>query len=356
MSRWMLYGANGYTGKLIAERAVAAGERPILAGRRAEAIEPMAGELGLDHAVFDLDEPRAVAAQLEGIDALLLCAGPFSRTSAPALEACLESGTHYLDITGEIPIFERCHAAGERARAAGVAVLPGAGFDVVPTDCLAATLAAELPGATELELAFHGGGGPSAGTARTMLEGLSQGDGGAIRRGGRITSVPVAYRKTEIPFRDRRRSAVSIPWGDVSTAYYSTGIENIVVYMAMPPRTIRMLELGRPLRGLLASRSVRWALEKLIDRRVTGPTAEERASRQAQLWGRVQDGSGNRVEATLVTPEGYSLTAATALESVRRAAAGDIEPGAHTPATAFGAGYIEEFDGCEMRIESRAAA
>ena len=183
--RFLLYGANGYTGQLIAEEAARTGMRPILAGRRAETIAPIAERYGFEHRVFSLGTRAEIIRSLDGVDAVLLAAGPFSSTSAPMLDACIASGIHYLDITGEIAVFERCAAQHDRAVAARVVVLPGVGFDVVPSDCLAATLARALPNATSLELAFAGTGSGmqiSRGTAKTMLEGA--GEGGAIRRDG----------------------------------------------------------------------------------------------------------------------------------------------------------------------------
>ncbi|MYS25181.1 saccharopine dehydrogenase (NAD+, L-lysine forming), partial [Streptomyces sp. DvalAA-14] len=185
---WLLYGATGYTGRLIARRAAARGLRPVLAGRNAAKLVPLAAELGLEHRVFGLAEPGAIRRGLDGVDGVAHCAGPFARTALPMATACIETRTPYLDITGEIDVFESLYALGPRAAAAGVTLLPGAGFDVVPTDCVAALLAARLPDATQLDLAFLTGGGTSPGTARSALEGAA--DGGRIRAGGEIRAVP----------------------------------------------------------------------------------------------------------------------------------------------------------------------
>src|SRR5262249_25235762 len=148
------------------------------------------------------------------------------------------AGVHYVDITGEIAVFESIMARDDEAKKRNVTLLPGAGFDVVPTDCLAAILAERMRDATELALAFYTNGSElSRGTKKTMLEGI--GDGGAIRRDGKIVRVPVAYDVREIPFSCGARSALTIPWGDVSTAFHSTGIPNIRVYLAMAPRAIK---------------------------------------------------------------------------------------------------------------------
>jgi short subunit dehydrogenase-like uncharacterized protein len=142
---------------------------------------------------------------------------------------------------------------------------------------------------------------------------------------------------------------VTIPWGDVSTAYYSTGIPDICVYMASPPNMIRGMKLARPFRKLLGTAPVQRVLARAIDAKVAGPDEDARARGYSQLWGRVTRGEQS-VEGTLVTPEGYRLTVMTALESVIRVADGQVEAGARTPSMAFGSGYIEEFEGCDLQI------
>src|SRR6266511_6382060 len=156
MCSWMLYGANGYTGELIAAEAVRRGLRPILAGRRGAAIGPMASRLRCEARIFPLDDPQTIAGQLEDADTVLLAAGPFSATSAPMLEACLLTGTHYLDVTGDIPVVEACYARDAEARSRGCVVMPAVGFIVVASDCLAVALKEALPDATRLEIAYGG--------------------------------------------------------------------------------------------------------------------------------------------------------------------------------------------------------
>jgi short subunit dehydrogenase-like uncharacterized protein len=245
--KWLIYGANGYTGRLIAEEAARRGLRPILAGRNAGAIDPLAKRLRLPVRAFALDNPAAVRAGLKDIGLVLHCAGPFSATCAPMLEGCLDVGAHYLDITGEIDVFAHCHAQHERARKRGIVVIPGTGFDVVPTDCLAAQLKREMPNATSLVLAFDAAGGPSPGTALTGVEGL--GKGGRARIGGRLTRVPLAWKTRRFDRDGESRFAMTIPWGDVYTAFLSTGIPDIEVYMAVPPSAATNLRRIRWLGG-----------------------------------------------------------------------------------------------------------
>ena len=277
---------------------------------------------------------------------MLLAAGPFSATSAPMVEACLQTGTHYLDITGEIAVLEGLYRRNVEAQQRGCVLLPGVGFDVVPSDCLAVTLKALLPDATSLELAWAGHSSPTRGTATSMLEGLAL--GGAMRQGGHLCRVPTAWRIRKVPFRDRTRTAVSLPWGDVSSAYYSTGIPSIVVYAALPASAILALRVMRPLVPLLRLKSLHGWLRASIVRHITGPDEQTRRSGRSQLWGRVTDAAGQERSATLETPEAYQLTAITAVECMRRVLAGKVAPGAQTPATAFGADFITSIAGCDL--------
>ena len=336
---WMLYGANGYTGELAAREAARRGLKPILAGRNAETVGALASELGFEHRVFSLDEPR-----LEGVSAVLHCAGPFVRTSRPMVEACLAAKVSYLDITGEIAVFEKVLALGEKAKQAGIALLPGVGFDVVPSDCLAARLADALPDATGLTLAFASTKGAiSRGTMKTMIESFPA--AGALRRDGTIVPVPVAVDARASDFPGGRRWAMTIPWGDVSTAWWSTGIPNIRVYTGTPPKTIRRMRWMNPFLPLLGWKPLKRFLQKQVEKRVTGPSEEIRRTARMELWGEVRNAAGRSVTSTLVTPEAYHLTAVTAVESAERAARGEVPPGAWTPSKAFGKDYVLQFPG-----------
>lgn len=341
MTTWMCYGANGYTGRLIAEEAQRRGLRPILAGRNRQEIEAMGTEFQMDVRVFDLTD---MADNLEGVDAMLLAAGPFVHTSALAAEACLAKGVHYLDITGEIDVYESLHERDGAAKARGCVILPGVGFDVVPTDCLAATLAAAMPDAVDLQLAFSGGQ-LSKGTTKTMLAHL--GDGGALRKHGVIEKVPLAHEVKMVPFHDKTRQCVLIPWGDVSTAFYSTGIENIRVFTGANKSRVRQMKAMRYLAPVLSSAFAQKQLNKLIDAKVAGPDAAKREAMKTELWGQVTNASGDSLQATLTTPEGYRLTALCAVTAAERIA--EAAPGFQTPSRAFGASFIAEFEGCTLR-------
>jgi short subunit dehydrogenase-like uncharacterized protein len=334
----MIYGANGYTGELIARRAVEQGHRPILAGRGAAEVQRLANESGLDARVFSLESPAQIEPHLKSVPLVLNCAGPYSLTAAPLMNACLKAGCHYLDITGEIDVIETAAALDAQARGAGVAVLPAVGFDVVPTDCLAAMLAERLPGATHLQLAFAPSGGISPGTMRTMIQQFPS--GGRARIDGQIRRIPVAWKMARIPFADRDRWAMTIPWGDVSSAFYSTGIPNIEVFAAAPRRRIRRLQWLRPLLPALSIRPLRKWIERRALRKAAGPSAAERQSGRTMLWGKVSDGNGKSIELCLTTPNGYELTVQSALKAVEMVLSADNLRGFRTPSQAFGKEFV----------------
>jgi short subunit dehydrogenase-like uncharacterized protein len=330
----MIYGANGYTGELIAREAARRGQHPILAGRSAESINALARELGCEARVFDLDAPG-----LSGVSLVLHCAGPFIHTSKPMVKACLAAGVHYLDITGEIGVFEAIFRRDAEAKERGVTLLPGVGFDVVPTDCLAAMLHAELSDAVAMR-----NGGVSRGTLKTMIEGA--GRGGAIRRNGKIEVVPQLFDVRSIPFRSGPRMAMTIPWGDVSTAFQTTGIPNIRVYSSQSPRALRRMRLMRPFLLLLRIGALRRIAQKYANR-TKGPSEQQRANARIELWGRAVNAQGKEVTKTMSVAEGYNFTVLSALAAVDRVLA-TPRPGAFTPAKFFGPQFVTEIPGTEL--------
>ena len=347
---FLLYGANGYTARLMLPLLQHYGLSPVLAGRSADKIEPLAREYGLPFRIFDLGDAEATRAALADMPLVLHCAGPFAHTARPMLEACLHTRTHYLDITGEIAVFELAASLGERARAQGITLLPGSGFDVVPTDCLALFLHRQLPDATHLALAFANvGGGLSQGTARTMAEGL--GDGGAMRRDGRIVAVPLGHRAMEVDFGGLRRFVMAIPWGDVATAFYTTGIPNIETFTTVHPRTYRQLRWQKAFNWLLRTQLVRDFAKKRIAKRAPGPDADRRAAARTYIWGEVRNAAGTIRQARLRTPEGYTLTAHTALLLTKKILAGEGQPGFWTPAGLFGPDLVLEVPSVERFFE-----
>ncbi|HXG85443.1 MAG TPA: saccharopine dehydrogenase NADP-binding domain-containing protein [Pyrinomonadaceae bacterium] len=341
MKNFLIYGANGYTGELIAREAVKRGLKPILSGRSQNKLEPLAKELGLTCRTFALEDKKSLEYTLKQVDFVIHCAGPFSLTSELMVAACLRLGKHYTDITGEISVFEALAKQNEKAKNAGIMIMPGVGFDVVPSDCLALHLKNRLPTATDLTLAFYGMGKISHGTRATMT--LNAGAGGAIRRDGEIKSVPAAWKTREIDFGAVQKTAVTIPWGDVSTAFYSTGIPNIEVYTVVPESNLRMMKMSRYIGWLLSTKLAQSYLQKQIPE--GGPDEVERAKGKTYLWGEASDAQRNRVESRLTCPEGYTTTVLTALNIAEKILAGDFQTGFQTPAKCYGANLILEIEG-----------
>jgi len=351
---WLLYGCYGYTGRRIAEEARRRGMRPVLAGRDAGKVEGLAARLGCSGRVFGLEAVERITEGLSGVRAVLHCAGPFSATAGPMIEACLGAGVHYLDITGEIDVIEAAAGRHDEARLAGVTLMPAVGFDVVPSDCLAAMLAQRLPRATHLELAFESFGRPSRGTARTMLEAMPR--GGRVRRDGRIVAVPAAWKTIEVPLRSGPRRAVTVPWGDVASAWHSTGIPNVEVYLTVPRWQVAFLRLLRPLLPVLGARWAQALLRSLADRFARGPDEKQEAAGRVSFWGQVRDAQGGSASATLETPGGYALTVTAALAALEKVLAGDAPRGFCTPSRAFGAAFVLTLPGTDFRWEGEIAS
>lgn len=341
--KWMIYGANGYIGELIARAAVSRGLEPVLAGRSRDKVEALARELGLEARVFGLEDEVRLLAQIKGHDLVLHCAGPFSATAAPMMEACLRANAHYLDITGEIAVFEHAQSLNDRARAAGVVICPGVGFDVVPTDCVAAALKNAMPDATHLALGFDSRSSFSPGTAKTSIEGMAQ--GGKVRRDGKIISVPLAYRVRRIDFGAGEKLAMTIPWGDVSTAWHTTGIANIEVFIPGSAGMIRGARFANWIRPLMGLSFVQRLLKARIGKTVVGPDQVKRADQGTYVWGEARNARGDCKTARVHTANVYSLTVDAALAVVDYLLQMRSTGGAYTPALLLGAELVTHLPG-----------
>ena len=345
--RYLIYGANGYTGELISRLAAKRGHTPVLAGRDPVRIPELAGELGFEHEVFKLETQPIVENRLEGYDLVLHCAGPFLHTYRTVSKACVATGTHYLDITGEAAVFESLARTDQAAEEAGIVLMPGVGFDVVPTDCLALHLKERLPEAEHLVLAIRALGRLSRGTTLTMIENIHR--GGLIRKDGKLTAVPAAWKERDFDFGRGPRPTVTMPWGDVASAYYTTGIPNIEVFMSIPGSRKMGLKLSRYLAPVLGSRPIQALMKGRIRNKVTGPSDKQREAGGSVILGEVSTADGRVAKARLETPEGYSLTAMTALAAVERILEAEEPPlGFKTPAGAFGSEFILGIEGVTL--------
>ena len=340
---WLLYGATGYTGELIAREAASRGMRPILAGRSRSKIEKLAAELDCPHAVFSLDDHTTMLSSMQDVAAVLHCAGPFSATARSMMQACLASHVHYFDITGEIDVFELAHSVHDKAQRSGIVLCPGVGFDVVPTDCVALKLREAMPDATHLTLAFDSPTGMSKGTAKTAME--AAGDGSKLRRDGKIVATPLGSQTRQINFGAGEKLAVGIPWGDVSTAFHSTGIPNVEVFSATSPSALARMRRANSMRPLLRRRWVKALLRYGIDLRVVPPNAAQRSNNSTLIFAEVRNATGNSIAVRFRTTNGYALTVASSLAIVTDVLARPRAPGFATPSKLMGSDFVAALPG-----------
>jgi short subunit dehydrogenase-like uncharacterized protein len=344
--RWLIYGANGYTGSRIGRAARAQGQAPVLAGRNSAAVGELAAELGLPASIFDLTDAAATRAALHDVDVVAHCAGPFSATSAPMADACIATRTHYVDITGEIDVLVALHARDEEARRAGIALCPSMAFDIIPTDCVAAILKDALPDATHLALGFAGLDELTAGTLKSAIEGVGHGMS-RVREGGRLVEIPYFSRQRRLDFGDGRGEVdgFNIPWGDVAAAYWSTGIPNVEVYIPADAPMARSVRMMRPLRPLLRMRPVVRLLKGVVSATSKGPTDESLATTHTHVVGVARNAGGQERQAQLRCPNGYRLSVDGVLMAVAHLVSNPGTFGFRTPSMLMGANCVERLPG-----------
>jgi short subunit dehydrogenase-like uncharacterized protein len=342
-TRWMLYGATGYTGALVAEEAVKHGHTPLLAGRNEEKLRALARRLGLRYVVFDLDDVTAIAKHTANVELVYHAAGPFVHTSDPMIRACLATHTHYVDITGEVSVLENTFTYDDTARKNGIALISGVGFDVIPSDCLCAYVASQVPTAVSLEMAFMALSRVTAGTAKSMLEMMPK--GGLVRKNGVLTAHRLGSGGKRVILNGKSTPVLPIPWGDLATAYRSTGIPNITTYMAFPSAMSGAMGVLAPIgQTLFKSGALRRVTGAILDRTLHGPSQVMREFGASYLWACATDAIGYQAEAWLEVPDGYQFTVLASIAVIERTL--QLQPvGALTPALAFGADFVLEIDG-----------
>ena len=342
MKQIFIYGAYGYTGKLLVEVAVEQGLKPVLGGRNKKKLSVLASKYDLESIAFDVKNIDEWNKLLPSIDLVINCAGPFALTVEHVVPACLRNKVHYLDITGEIEVFSYIASLTKEAKKAEIVLMPGVGFDIVPTDSLSAKLKERLPSGTHLELAFQGNSGISRGTALSMARRYHE--GGLIRENGKLKKVPIAFEVRDIFFGDKKRLCMTIPWGDVYTAYFTTGIPNIKVFTGVSKKTLDSLLTYKKLTWAAKTALLQWIMRSIIKKRVNGPSQEKRSTYVTYLWGKITDDAGKSVTMEMQTMESYQLTAHTAIEAAKEVLNGSVNPGYNTPAGAFGSKFIEQFE------------
>ncbi len=338
---WMIYGAYGYTGRLITAEAVKRGHQPILAGRDSAKLASIADEFGLESVAFDLDDIPTIQRHLEAVDLVFHTAGPFTLTAAPMRKACLLSGTHYLDVTGEISVFEETFRQDVVAKQRGILMCSGMGFDVIPTDCLALYVSQQVPTATDLEIGLAVGrttNGASAGTMKSALEIIAK--GGLLRRDGKLVGYNLGQGERIIRFSHAERSTIPFPWGDLATAYRTTGIRDITTYIAFHPKMITWLRRTGPLlAALMFVKPIRRIAQAWIGWRRKDKQASMGDGGKAYIWVKAYDAEGNAAEAWLETVDGYQFTALAGVRAVEKVLA-ENPCGALSPAQVLGADFV----------------
>ena len=337
----VVYGAYGYTGKLITEVCKSKGIRTLISGRSRTQLEKLSADSGFDFEAVDINDHQKLVALLSNAPAVLHCAGPFSLTAKQMVTACLEAGTHYLDITGEHEVMSALHELDKQAQSAGIMIMPGVGFDVVPTDCMAAHLKNRLPHATSLQLAFAMvPTGVSRGTAKTALQ--SFGKESLVRRDGKLVSAGPQPKTLTIDFGTRKLNSVCISWGDIFSSWITTGIPTIEVYMAASPGLLKSMKFALRWSGLFRLGFIRNLMSKGVDRRPAGPSEEILKNGRSLIYGKAWTADGQMAESRLTTSNGYRLTADMAVLIATKVIAGNFRKGFSTPAGCYGADLVLE--------------
>jgi short subunit dehydrogenase-like uncharacterized protein len=344
MGTFVIYGATGYTGRLVAARACEAGLAPVLAGRNATALAALAGSLGLPHRVASLTDTEALDEAFRGATVVLNVAGPFSHSADAVADACRNVGAHYLDVSGEPTAVARLAERHREARRLGVAVVPAVGFNAVATDGLAVHVARRLPGARHLALAVTPPRALSSGSLRTLLE---HAGAGLARRAGALVPLALGSESRSVDFGGGPARAVSVGLVDVVTAFHSTGIPNITTYVEATG-VVQAALAGARLWSTLAPPAVLrvWAeaCGPALDggRLVRLPDGRRRGACVVAV---AEDGRGQRATARLHALEPYEFTAQATVAVVHRVLAGDIEPGFQLPGRLYGPDFVLQLPG-----------
>ena len=347
MSDVLIYGAYGYSGRQILDEAVKRGLKPIAAGRNPEQTEEVARKFGVEARSFSLDDPAAVVNGLKGVKLVMHCAGPFSATAKAMLDGCVRTGTHYLDLCGEFRVIEAVAARDAELKKAGVMAMSAVGMDVVPSDCLAAHMKRRMPEATRLDIYVRALEQLSRGTATTMVEvaGLPN----VVRENGVLVEKRAGADRRKIDFLGEDVRMVGLPWGDIATAWYTTGIPNIAVHMSLMPGAPMAIAIGGYFDWLIQIAFMQRLLKGLVRRFVSGPSAEHQAANRSEFIAEVSDGKGGRLSSYLATQEAYAFTNASAVEICVRVLAGETRSGFQTPGGLFGADFVLGIPGTERK-------
>jgi len=351
MSDILIYGANGYSGQLVVEEAVKLGLKPVLAGRNREKVAAIAKQYGLESKAFSLDDADKLVQELKGFKVVMHCAGPFLDTFAPMVDACIKVGADYLDLTGEMTVYEAAAARSDEFKKADIMVMPGVAFDIVPSDSLSVYLKNKLPDATDLRLYFNAFGNDmkriGQGTNATFMRYMGRGN--LIRQKGEIVPKKAGFDGGVIDFDGKKIRMVGMPWGDVSTAYYSTDIANIKAFMDLPSLSILTMKMSNLLPSVWQSSLVQKLLAKVVMFLPDSPDKETRAKYSISILGEVRNEKGETARAILEAAEAYDFTGMSAAAILKEVANGKRKPGHQTPGKLLGPDFVLGIPGTTRR-------
>jgi len=316
MTKLMIYGATGYTGRMAAEHAKAAGTPIVLAGRNEATLAKLSSELGVEYRAFRLDDGAAIDTGLAGISVLLNCAGPFMRTADALMKAALRKGVHYLDTAAELDSYRLAEALDDEAKAAGVMLMPGGGGSVAMLGSLAGHAVERVAKPRKIRIVLQVAGGLSRGSAISATENLT------VETMKRVHGALIPA-EADVQTFDFGRGAVDcfrVTLPDLITIWRATGIPDIETF-------VHVTGDGFP----------QGDLSLLPD----GPSEEERLANRYQALAEVTNDQGQAVRSLLDTVNGYTFTAMAAAEAGRRILAGEARPGFQTPAGLFGNGFAQ---------------
>ena len=350
----VLYGATGYTGRLIAHELDQRGATFAIAGRNPSKLEALSRELDRapETVVASVDDPGALRAMAGRASCVLSAAGPFKDLGPPVVEAALSSGAEFVDITGEQGFLRWAWGQHQGFTRAGRTMVNAAGFDVVPSDVAAAAACRGLDQVVRLDLGIATSSGLSSGTQRTMA--ASTGDWW-YWDDGRFKGAPAGrfVRKFDYPGLGESTS-VFVPWGDVVTAPRSTGARVVRTFFRVKPEKARRAHLAWPITHLISK--VPWVSQWLEDRAPgsgKGPSAEERERAKFTIVAEAHTPGGAIQRAVVEGRDPYGLTASASAQVALALANAEVDQvGVLTPSQLFPAeGWVKRLAAFDLSVD-----
>ncbi|MGI5231304.1 saccharopine dehydrogenase family protein [Actinoallomurus sp. CA-142502] len=317
-----VYGANGYTGRLVVAELARRGIDLVLVGRDIERLRKTAA--GTETRAAGVDDTAALAGAFHGCDAVINCAGPFSVSGEAVVRAAIRAGRHYVDISGEQLYLKRIHDTfAQEATEAGVTVVPGVNDDGLPSDLIAHLAARRVSPVAELVIALdlaRSGASPSRGTLRSALANIDTfTDGGLTYRDGDW--------RPDVP---ALRTSIVFPGGTGPAPVARFPLPGVVTV----PRHVSARHVEGVVRTeLVAAFSA--VTPEVVDSVPDGPSEDDRRAGRWTVLAEATGQDGRSARGVVSGPDTYGSTAVIAVESARRLVADGAEPGVLAPAQAY---------------------